>query len=76
MPFELSLRDPPLTATCVQDSRDLRLFRWTGIKYRSSNMAIGGDCSRGQRRNVLFVRQYGHAAGADLLELPAGHEWR
>lgn len=74
MPFELIRSEPLLQGRAFKVRRDFlktpdgRETRLEIIEHGGSVVIIPLD----QDGNMLFVRQYRHATGGDLLELPAG----
>ena len=74
MPFELIRSDTLLQGRTFRIRRDLlktpdgRETKLEIIEHGGSVVVIPIDTEG----NMLFVRQYRHAAGKDLLELPAG----
>ena len=74
MPFELIRSDTLLQGRTFRIRRDLlktpdgRETKLEIIEHGGSVVVIPIDAEG----NMLFVRQYRHAAGRDLLELPAG----
>lgn len=74
MPFELIKSETLLTGRVFTIQRDLvktpdgRQTTYDIIHHGGSVLIVPVD----QEGNLLFVRQYRHAAGKDLLELPAG----
>jgi len=74
MPFELLKTETVYTGRAFSIRRDsLRLpdgheTRFDIVEHVGSVIIVPLD----QQGNLLFVRQYRHAAGLDLLELPAG----
>ena len=74
MPFELIKTETLLTGRVFTIQRDLvktpdgRQTTFDIIHHGGSVLIVPID----QDGNLLFVRQYRHAAGKDLLELPAG----
>ena len=74
MPFELIKSETLLQGRTFKLRRDLlktpdgRETRLEIIEHGGSVVVIPVDADG----NMLFVRQYRHAAGGDLLELPAG----
>ena len=74
MPFELIRSDTLLQGRTFRIRRDLlktpdgRETKLEIIEHGGSVVVIPVDAEG----NMLFVRQYRHAAGRDLLELPAG----
>lgn len=74
MPFELIRSDTLLQGRTFRIRRDLlktpdgRETKLEIIEHGGSVVVIPIDAEG----NMLFVRQYRHAAGMDLLELPAG----
>ena len=74
MPFELIRSETLLQGRAFKIRRDYlktpdgRETKYEIIEHGGSVVIIPVD----QDGNMLFVRQYRHAAGADLLELPAG----
>jgi ADP-ribose pyrophosphatase len=74
MPFELIRSEPLLQGRAFKVRRDFlktpdgRETRLEIIEHGGSVVIIPLD----QNGNMLFVRQYRHATGGDLLELPAG----
>ncbi|MBK9923715.1 MAG: NUDIX hydrolase [Anaerolineales bacterium] len=74
MPFELIKSEPLLQGRAFRIRRDLlktpdgKETKLDIIEHGGSVVIIPVDADG----NLLFVRQYRHAAGIDLLELPAG----
>jgi len=74
MPFELLTSEILLQGRAFKIRRDTlktpdgRETKFEIIEHGGSVILIPMD----ENGNVLFVRQYRHAAGRDLLELPAG----
>ena len=74
MPFELLKSETLLKGRAFAIRRDLmktpdgRETKFDIIEHGGSVVIVPLDADG----NLLFVRQYRHAAGADLLELPAG----
>ncbi|MFZ5857244.1 MAG: NUDIX hydrolase [Chloroflexota bacterium] len=74
MPFELLKSETLLKGRAFAIRRDLmrtpdgRETKFDIIEHGGSAVIIPLD----EEGNLLFVRQYRHAAGQDLLELPAG----
>ncbi len=74
MPFELIKSEPLLQGRAFKIRRDLlktpdgKETKLDIIEHGGSVVIIPVD----DDGNLLFVRQYRHAAGIDLLELPAG----
>ena len=74
MPFELIRSESLLQGRTFKVRRDYlktpdgRETRLEIVEHGGSVVVIPVD----KDSNLLFVRQYRHAAGADLLELPAG----
>jgi 8-oxo-dGTP pyrophosphatase MutT (NUDIX family) len=74
MPFEFISSEILLQGRVFKIRRDTlktpdgRETKYEIIEHGGSVVIVPVD----QEGNVLFVRQYRHAAGADLLELPAG----
>jgi len=74
MPFELLKSETLLKGRAFAIRRDLmktpdgRETKFDIIEHGGSVVIVPLDAEG----NLLFVRQYRHAAGADLLELPAG----
>ena len=74
MPFELLKSETLLKGRAFAIRRDLmktpdgRETKFDIIEHGGSVVIVPLDADR----NLLFVRQYRHAAGTDLLELPAG----
>ena len=74
MPFELLKSETLLKGRAFAIRRDLmktpdgRETKFDIIEHGGSVVLVPLD----ENGNLLFVRQYRHAAGADLLELPAG----
>ncbi len=74
MPFELLKSETLLKGRAFAIRRDLmktpdgRETKFDIIEHGGSVVLVPLDADG----NLLFVRQYRHAAGADLLELPAG----
>lgn len=74
MPFELIRSEPILQGRSFKIRRDTmkapdgRETNYDIVEHGGSVVILPID----QDGNLLFVRQYRHAAGADLLELPAG----
>jgi ADP-ribose pyrophosphatase len=74
MPFELIKSETLLQGRAFKIRRDHlktpdgRETRFEIIEHGGSVVVIPID----RNGNILFVRQYRHAAGGDLLELPAG----
>jgi ADP-ribose pyrophosphatase len=74
MPFELIRSEPILQGRSFKIRRDTmkapdgRETNFDIVEHGGSVVIVPID----QDGNLLFVRQYRHAAGADLLELPAG----
>ncbi len=74
MPFELIKSETLLQGRAFKIRRDTlktpdgRETKLEIVEHGGSVVILPVD----ERNNLLFVRQYRHAAGADLLELPAG----
>ena len=74
MPFELISSETVYQGRAVSIRRDLlktpdgRTTKFDIIEHNGSVVILPIDACG----NLLFVRQYRHAASADLLELPAG----
>ena len=74
MPFELLHSEPILKGRAFTIRRDTmkapdgRETKFDIVEHGGSVVIIPMD----DEGNLLFVRQYRHAAGMDLLELPAG----
>lgn len=74
MPFELIKSEPLLQGRAFKIRRDYlktpdgRETKFEIIEHGGSVVIVPID----EEGNLLFVRQYRHAAGQDLLELPAG----
>ncbi len=74
MPFELLKSEPVFQGRAFKIRRDYlktpdgRETKYEIVEHGGSVIIIPID----QDENLLFVRQYRHAAGMDLLELPAG----
>jgi ADP-ribose pyrophosphatase len=74
MPFELIKSEPLMQGRAFKIRRDLlktpdgKETKLDIIEHGGSVVIIPVDADG----NLLFVRQYRHAAGIDLLELPAG----
>ena len=74
MPFELLHSEPILKGRAFSIRRDTmkapdgRETKFDIVEHGGSVVIIPMD----HEGNLLFVRQYRHAAGLDLLELPAG----
>ena len=74
MPFELVRSEPLFQGRAFKIRRDHmrtpdgRETKFDIVEHGGSVILIPVD----QDGNLLFVRQYRHAAGRDLLELPAG----
>ena len=74
MPFELIKTEPLFRGRAFKIRRDYmktpdgRETKFDIVEHGGSVILIPID----QDGNLLFVRQYRHAAGRDLLELPAG----
>jgi ADP-ribose pyrophosphatase len=74
MPFELIKSEPLLQGRVFKIRRDFvktpdgRETKFDIVEHGGSVVIIPLD----HEGNLLFVRQYRHAAGTDLLELPAG----
>ncbi len=74
MPFELLKSEPVFQGRAFKIRRDSlktpdgRETKYEIVEHSGSVIIIPID----ERGNLLFVRQYRHAAGIDLLELPAG----
>jgi ADP-ribose pyrophosphatase len=74
MPFELIKSEPLFKGRAFAIRRDLvktpdgRETKFDIVEHGGSVVIIPVD----ENGNLLFVRQYRHAAGRDLLELPAG----
>lgn len=74
MPFELISSEPLFQGRAFKIRRDHmrtpdgRETRFDIVEHGGSVIIIPVD----NEGNLLFVRQYRHAAGTDLLELPAG----
>ena len=74
MPFELLKSEPVFQGRAFKIRRDSlktpdgRETKYEIVEHNGSVVIIPID----ERENLLFVRQYRHAAGMDLLELPAG----
>ena len=74
MPFELIKSEALLQGRAFKIRRDTlktpdgRETKLEIVEHGGSVVLIPVD----EENNVLFVRQYRHAAGGDLLELPAG----
>ena len=74
MPFELIKSEPLLQGRNFKIRRD-HLKTPTGRETKLEILEHGGSVviiPIDADGNMLFVRQYRHAAGGDLLELPAG----
>jgi len=74
MPFELLKSEPVFQGRAFKIRRDTlktpdgRETKYEIVEHVGSVIIIPID----EQGNLLFVRQYRHAAGKDLLELPAG----
>ncbi|HEY9153092.1 MAG TPA: NUDIX hydrolase [Anaerolineales bacterium] len=74
MPFELLKSEPVFQGRAFKIRRDYlktpdgRETKYEIVEHGGSVIIIPVD----DKGNLLFVRQYRHAAGKDLLELPAG----
>ncbi len=74
MPFELLKSEPVFQGRAFKIRRDYlktpdgRETKYEIVEHGGSVIIIPID----EHGNLLFVRQYRHAAGMDLLELPAG----
>jgi len=74
MPFELIRSEPLLQGRTFKIRRDYlktpdgKETKFEIVEHSGSVVIIPVDSDG----NVLFVRQYRHAAGMDMLELPAG----
>ncbi|MDQ2690785.1 MAG: NUDIX hydrolase [Chloroflexota bacterium] len=74
MPFELIRSEPLVNGRAFKIRRDTlrtpdgRETRLEIVDHGGSVVVIPVD----EKHNILFVKQYRHAAKADLLELPAG----
>ena len=74
MPFELIRSEPLFQGRAFKIRRDYmktpdgRETRFDIVEHGGSVIIVPID----DQGNLLFVRQYRHAAGTDLLELPAG----
>ncbi len=74
MPFELLKSEPVFQGRAFKIRRDSlktpdgRETKYEIVEHNGSVIIIPID----EQGNLLFVRQYRHAAGMDLLELPAG----
>jgi 8-oxo-dGTP pyrophosphatase MutT (NUDIX family) len=74
MPFELLKSEPVFQGRAFKIRRDTlktpdgRETKYEIVEHVGSVIIIPVD----ELGNLLFVRQYRHAAGKDLLELPAG----
>ncbi len=74
MPFELLKSEPVFQGRAFKIRRDYlrtpdgRETKYEIVEHSGSVIIIPVD----EHGNFLFVRQYRHAAGMDLLELPAG----
>lgn len=74
MPFQLIKSETLLQGRTFKIRRDLlqtpdgRETKYEIVEHGGSVVIIPID----QAGNILFVRQYRHAAGMDMLELPAG----
>lgn len=74
MPFELIRSEPLFKGRAFAIRRDFvktpdgRATKFDIVEHGGSVIIIPVD----ENGNLLFVRQYRHAAGKDLLELPAG----
>ncbi len=74
MPFELLKSEPVFQGRAFKIRRDYlktpdgRETKYEIVEHGGSVIIIPIDAEG----NLLFVRQYRHAAGMDLLELPAG----
>src|SRR5258706_218121 len=74
MPFELIRSEPLFQGRAFKIRRDFmktpdgRETKFDIVEHGGSVIIIPLD----HEGNLLFVRQYRHAAGAELLELPAG----
>lgn len=74
MPFELIRSEPLINGRAFKIRRDTlrtpdgRETRLEIVDHGGSVVVIPVD----EKNNILFVKQYRHAAKADLLELPAG----
>ena len=74
MPFELLKSEPVFQGRAFKIRRDYlktpdgRETKYEIVEHGGSVIIIPID----EHGNLLFVRQYRHAAGIDLLELPAG----
>lgn len=74
MPFELLKSEPLLQGRTFKIRRDT-LKTPDGHETKLEIVEHGGSVVLvpiDDQRNLLFVRQYRHAAGKDVLELPAG----
>jgi ADP-ribose pyrophosphatase len=74
MPFELIRSEPLLQGRAFKIRRDY-LKTPDGKETKLEIVEHGGSVvilPLDAQNNLLFVRQYRHAAGSDLLELPAG----
>jgi ADP-ribose pyrophosphatase len=74
MPFELLRSEPILQARAFKIRRDTlktpdgRETQYDIVEHVGSVIILPIDA----QGNLIFVRQYRHAAGLDMLELPAG----
>jgi ADP-ribose pyrophosphatase len=74
MPFELIKSEPLLQGRAFKIRRDTmktpdgRETKFDIVEHGGSVVIVPMD----EEGNLLFVRQYRHAAGMDMLELPAG----
>lgn len=74
MPFELIKSEPLFQGRAFRIRRDWlktpdgRETKFDIVEHGGSVIVVPID----EQGNILFVRQYRHAAGTDLLELPAG----
>lgn len=74
MPFEFIKSEPVFQGRAFKIRRDSlktpdgRETKYEIVEHNGSVIIIPID----EQGNLLFVRQYRHAAGMDLLELPAG----
>ncbi len=74
MPFELIKSEPLFQGRAFKIRRDQvktpdgRQTKFDIVEHTGSVVILPID----EQGNLLFVRQYRHAAGLDLLELPAG----
>ncbi len=74
MPFELIKSEPLLQGRAFKIRRDT-LKTPDGRETKLEIVEHGGSVvilPMDEQNNLIFVRQYRHAAGSDLLELPAG----